>query len=291
MRVPFLLAASATFSLLGGPAMAAERYWPPITDPPTNAWQPGRWVWADLVTDDVGAAAEFYGKVLGWTFATTGGDDDRDTYTLVLANGRPIGGMLFPAGKVAAETVAGRWIGFISVPDVRAAGAAVEKAGGKAVMPPRPLGSRGDAAVFADPEGALFGTIHSAAGDPEDYFGDEREWMWVELWATDPAKMGEFYRAVGGYATEPAADVAGLAQLRLKAGGRLRAGILRKPKPEIRSAWLPYVRVTDVAATAAKAREAGGRVVLGPTEARGHPMAIIVDPTGAPFAVAEWAGR
>ena len=40
------------------------------------------------------AAAEFYGKVFGWTFETYGGDDDRDTYTLALADGLPIGGLV-----------------------------------------------------------------------------------------------------------------------------------------------------------------------------------------------------
>ena len=69
--------------------MACKR---PITSqgstlPPT----PGRWVWGDLVTSDVAAAAEFYGKVFGWTYETYGGDDDRDTYTLALADGLPIG--------------------------------------------------------------------------------------------------------------------------------------------------------------------------------------------------------
>lgn len=278
----------AVLAVLSSPALADDRYWPPVADPPTNTWQPGRWVWADLVTPDVGAAAEFYGAVLGWTFATTGGDDDRDTYTLVLAGGEPIGGMLFPAGPPPKQGAGARWIGFVSVPDVKAAAAAAEQAGGKVVMAPRRLGARGEAAVLADPEGALFGVLESATGDPSDFLGDVGEWLWVEDWATDPAKMGEFYRAVGGYDVEKAPDVAGLVQLRLKVGDRYRAGILAKPKRDIRSAWLPYVRVTDVAATAAKAQAAGGRVVLGPTRARGVPLAVIVDPTGAPFAVAQW---
>nr|MCU0256742.1 hypothetical protein [Vicinamibacterales bacterium] len=57
---------------------------PPIVDPPTGQYTPGRWVWADLVTADVAAAADFYRQVFGWTFETYGAEDDRDTYTGLL---------------------------------------------------------------------------------------------------------------------------------------------------------------------------------------------------------------
>ena len=81
--------------LLALNAQAGDRYWPPIVDPPTGKHTPGRFVWGDLVTSDVATAAEFYGEVFGWTFETYGGDDDRDTYTLALADGLPIGGLTF----------------------------------------------------------------------------------------------------------------------------------------------------------------------------------------------------
>jgi predicted enzyme related to lactoylglutathione lyase len=48
------------------------------------------------------------------------------------------------------------------------------------------------------------------------------------------------------------------------------------------------VRVTNVAETVAKARAAGGRIVIEPTGARGTTVALLVDPTGAPLAIAEW---
>jgi hypothetical protein len=90
-----VLAMAALLAAAAGTASAADRYWPPIVDPATGQHTPGRWVWGDLVTSDVAVAAEFYGKVFGWTYETYGGEDDRDTYTLVLAEGLPIGGMVF----------------------------------------------------------------------------------------------------------------------------------------------------------------------------------------------------
>ncbi|MDH5176338.1 MAG: hypothetical protein OEX15_06700, partial [Gammaproteobacteria bacterium] len=111
-------------TLLAGTASAADRYWPPIVDPPTAQHTPGRFVWGDLVTADVAAAADFYGKVFGWTFETYGGDDDRDTYTLALADGLPIGGMVYDQRAMKGKTPSARWIGLISVADVKAAATA-----------------------------------------------------------------------------------------------------------------------------------------------------------------------
>ena len=90
--------------LLALTAQAGDRFWPPIVDPPTGQHTPGRFVWGDLVTSDVAAAAGFYGKVFGWTFETYGGDDDRDTYTLALADGLPIGGMMFDQRAMKGKT-------------------------------------------------------------------------------------------------------------------------------------------------------------------------------------------
>jgi predicted enzyme related to lactoylglutathione lyase len=64
------------------------------------------------------------------------------------------------------------------------------------------------------------------------------------------------------------------------------------PKPgKTPTAWVPYIRVKSVAETVASASAAGARVVMQPRELHGTPVAILVDPTGAVFAVAEWAGR
>lgn len=274
-------------ALLSASAGAAERYWPPITEAPTEVRNPGRFVWADLVTDDVGAAAEFYGATFGWTFATYGGADDRDTYTLVLAGARAIGGMVFHEAKPESEQPSARWIGLISVTDAKATAGRVAAAGGKTLLAPRALGGRGEVAVYADPEGALIGAIHSATGDPEDYLGEIGEWVWIELWVDDAAKVTDFYRAAFGYAVEPVAD-APTEAFRLKSGDRARAGVTQKrPGSKLPSVWLPYVRVADVAATVTKAAAAGGRVLIQPRPYGGATVALIVDPSGAPFAVVQ----
>ena len=287
------LAAVAGLSLMlaavaAGAAKPPERYWPPITDAPTGTYTPGRWIWAELLTRDVGRAVEFYGQVFGWTFETFGPKDDAKTYTLVSANGTPIGGMVFMNPRDRSLKPDARWVGIASVNDPQLVAGRVVNAGGKVLMAPRRLGERGDAALFADPEGGVFGVLHSATGDPGDYVGDENAWLWAELWADNAPAMAKFYAAVGGYDVEAGASSGTDKGLHLDSGGYARAGVLPKPLPGTPTAWILYVRVKDVAATVEKARAAGGRIVIEPMQARGTQVALIIDPTGAPFAVAEW---
>jgi hypothetical protein len=267
---------------------AAERYWPPIVDPATNQYTPGRWVWADLVTSDVAQAADFYGKVFGWTFETYGGEDDRETYTLVLAGGLPIGGMVFDARARKDATPSARWIGLVSVSDPKAVEARVKGSGGEVDYAPVMLGERGETAVFKDPEGTLFGVVKSRNGDPPDYFGDVGEWAWLDLWSNDVEKAAQFYRSVIGYETVPAGDASSARSgMHLVSGGYVRAVIMQKRDPNTTSVWLPYVRVADAKKSAQAAREAGGRVIYEPAPLGTAIVGIVADPTGAPVGIVE----
>lgn len=274
--------------LQGGAASAAEQWWPPITDPPTAQHQPGRWVWAELLTRDVARAAEFYGRVFDWTFETFGPADDFKTYTLVSSAGLPIAGMVFSEAEGDPASRDARWVGLMSVQDVDAAASQVKRGGGRVLFAPRALGQRGRAALFADPEGAIFGVIRSATGDPDEGVGADNQWLWVELWADDPHKMASFYMPLGGYQVVQGTIPGETSGAHLVAAGVPRAGILQKPAP-VPSTWVPYVRVANVADTVTRARAAGGSIVIEPMFAHGTNVALILDPTGAPVAVAEWS--
>ncbi len=285
------VAALILAALLATPAGAAEpadRYWPPIVDPATNQYTPGLWVWGDLVTSDVAVAAEFYGKVFGWTFETYGGEDDRDTYTLVLANGLPIGGMVFDQRALKGNVPSARWITLVSVPDVEAAAAAVEANGGKVVVAPKSLGERGETAVFQDPEGVPFGAVRSKHGDPADYVGDVNEWVWLDLWTRDVERATRFYSAVAGYRVVPLEQEGPRSGAHLVSGNYARAGVMRLNDERATPVWLPYVRVADAQAVAGKALAAGGKVLREPVAIGRAVVAVIADPTGAPVGVAQF---
>jgi predicted enzyme related to lactoylglutathione lyase len=286
-----MIGITAVVAAAAATASAADRYWPPVVDPPTGRHTPGRWVWGDLVTADVAIAADFYGKVFGWTFETYGGEDDLDTYTLALADGLPIAGLVFDQRALKSKVPAARWIGLVSVPDVRAAADAVTKAGGKVVVAPVMLGERGETAVFQDTEGALFGAVRSRHGDPADYTADVNEWVWLDLWTNDVDGAAKFYRAVVGYEVLPLQQEGLRSGVHLVSGGFVRAGIMQKADARNSSVWLPYVRVADATEAVSKARAAGGKIIREPISVGRAIVAIIADPTGAPVGVAQLADQ
>lgn len=281
-----LLAAGLVLSVASAvSAGAGVASWPPITEPPTKAFVQGRWVWGELFTEDVAAARRFYETLFGWTYQTLRAGEQ--VYTLALADGVPVGGML-QRQHVYDKERGSRWVGMISVPDVAKAARYAEEHGGTVVMAPRELSGRGEVALLKDPEGAPFGVIRSAAGDPPDYRGDVNQWVWIELWARDPQAMAGFYAGLAGYEADAAPMVGGRSAYELASAGYLRARIIPSPAADQPSAWVPYLRVADVRAATAAVAGAGGKVVVRPDrKIRDGRVALVIDPTGAAVGLAE----
>jgi predicted enzyme related to lactoylglutathione lyase len=284
--IPMLVLAGALLAFAGGCMKAPPPPWPAITEPPTNIHTPGRWVWAELFADNVDAAKTFYQEVFGWKFESSGAG--KDAYTLVRDDGRPIAGIVHFA-KPADAVRSARWLALMSVPDVARTAEQATASGGKVIVAPRTIPGRGEVAVLADPDGALFGVIRSAAGDPPDTFPAFNAWLWFELWSKDASRMADFYRPIGAYTISRQEGPGDLTELHLVAGGYPRAGILELKRKDLPTAWLPYVRVKDLKQTLAGVTRAGGRIVVEPApEIRNGKVAVFVDPQGAPIAAVEW---
>lgn len=283
LRITIALFA-ASFLMLAG--CASQPQWPPISQVASNEHTPGRWVWVELVCDDVEQAKAFYSAVFSWQFDTIG--DGADAYTVVRSADRRIGGIVHQQRR-SEQTRAARWLASMSVADVKAAAAQVKSAGGDVVIAPRSLAGRGEVAVFSDPEGALFAVIRSFSGDPPQAMPAINAWMWLELWAQDPQRMSAFYRGLGGYTLEHKHDNGMQDEIHLVLGEDPRAGIVAMPRDGLPSTWLPYVRVADLDATLKRVTDAGGYVAVAPgKELREGMVAVIVDPLGGALGVAQW---
>jgi predicted enzyme related to lactoylglutathione lyase len=272
--------------LLTGGCTTTRPSWPAISDTPTDVHIQGRWVWGELLADNVEAEKIFYREVFGWQYSTHGSGND--AYTLVRVNGRPIAGIIHYA-KPAEAARSARWLPLMSVPDAARATQQAAASGGKILVPAKTLPGRGEMAVLADPEGAPFGVIHAAGGDPSDTFPSDNAWFWLELWAKDAAKMAEFYRPLGAYSVAKQESPGDRPEMYLVAAGFPRAGILEIERADVPSTWLPYVRVKDLKQTVANIERAGGRIMVPPSpEIRGGKVAVFLDPLGAAVAVTEW---
>src|SRR5262245_49070757 len=113
----------------------------------------GKFVWFDLVTDNLPAVRKFYGELFGWEFT----DATRFGHPYVVARnyGRLVGGLV-PTEPAANQEIS-QWIAYQSVANVDDAVNAVGKAGGRTLVEPVDVSGVGRAAVVADPQGAPFG--------------------------------------------------------------------------------------------------------------------------------------
>ncbi|WP_455204107.1 VOC family protein [Kaarinaea lacus] len=278
----------AVVALMAGCASKPKiSQWPAISDPATGEHTPGRWVWAELFTDDVDAAKTFYAQAFAWEFEQIGSGDG--AYTLIRNNGSAIAGIIYHQKKNQTGS-SGRWLGLMSVADVGSAVSQATNVGGKVLVQPKHLKGRGETAVLADPEGALFGVIRSDSGDPSDIFPPFNGWLWSELWAHNADSMAEFYSKVGGYQTKAVQSADEPSEVYLVAGDYPRAGIVELERKDIPSNWLPYVRVQNLEQTLARITAAGGELLIAPSpEVRQGKVAIVADPLGAVFGVAQWS--
>src|SRR5215212_10148782 len=87
---PLRLAFVAALGAFAG-SCAHRASFPPITPTPTGTQHLGMFVWHDLVTDNPEAAGRFYRELLGWRFEGVSGVKG---YSIIMYNGRPIGGMI-----------------------------------------------------------------------------------------------------------------------------------------------------------------------------------------------------
>jgi predicted enzyme related to lactoylglutathione lyase len=259
---------------------------PPLTTVSGNPRIPGKFVWADLVTDDVVAARNFYSAMFGWTFSSMG------NYLIARNDGRPVAGVFQAEKPKDRPDARPRWFGYISVPNVERAQNEAIKAGGRFVAPPKEMPKRGEQAVFADPEGALCGVIRSSSGDPEDFLPEPGDWIWMQLMSRDGRKAADFYRRIAGYDIVENTNPAGLSDLILMSKGYARATVrtIRKDPEKVRPTWLPFVRVKSVTSAMADVNRLGGKVLLAPSpELFGGKLAVVADPTGAEVGVMEWS--
>ena len=248
------------------------------------SYRHGEFTWLENITPDVDVSIAFYTGLFGWTIAPEempGGM----VYNVVEADGAPIGGIINPPMPQGAPKPPPHWVQYLSVPDVDAAVTAVEGAGGSRAFDPMDVPDVGRMALVMDAEGAPLFLWKGQTEDPphRDAPGDVH---WRELWSPDPRKALAFYeQALGlGHETMPMPDgpyhILGSAPDARPAGGAME-----HPQSGA-AAWLAYVHVVDVDATAAKVESLSGSVVTPIMEVEGvGRFFVLADPQGAELGV------
>jgi uncharacterized protein len=266
---------------------------PALTKQGTSEHHTGKVIWADLVTPDIAAAKRFYGALFGWTFREVPGDPN---YTLAILDDQPVAG-LFQKIPAPGDPRQPSWLTFLSVRNVDAAQQDAVAHGGRVLSKARTFAQRGRQAVLADPDGAVFAVLTAKGGDPPDYLAAPSEWIWSSVLVKDAKRETAFYRSLFNYKIYDLSSEAGenegqTQHFVLSNDDFARAGLNTLPVDSVRrhSHWINFVRVTDAAVAAQKAVSLGGRILVEPrVDRQGGMLAILADPSGAPFGVMEWS--
>jgi uncharacterized protein len=258
--------------------------------------------WVDTAQPDPDAAAEFYRGLFGWEFEDAMPAEAPGRYLMARLHGGDVAAVSSLPEGAPAQAV---WNTYIWVDDADETAAKAREAGGVVVSEPFDVMNAGRMAVLADPEGAVFcvwqakehrgarivnepgsvnfNVLHTGA--PE---AAKRFYGAVFGWTTLDLGSGEFWtlRAYGDYLEHLAP---GTRERSAEFGAPGFEDVLAAITPlagddgDALARWGVTFSTADADATAAKAVELGGTVLLAPVDAPYSRLTILRDPQGATF--------
>jgi predicted enzyme related to lactoylglutathione lyase len=272
--------------------------------PERDGYIPGVPCWIDTSQPDPDAAVAFYSGLFGWEFEDVMPPQSEGKYLVA----RLRGGDVAAVGSIpeGAPPIA-MWNTYVWVESADETAAKVLDAGGKTLMDPFDVMDAGRMAVFADREGAAFcvwqakmhkgarivneaGSLNFNGLNTRDVDGAKSFYGavfgWQALTLEDGTEMWTL-PGYGDYLEQSSPDLRkNMAELGAPAGFEdVVASITPIPddQADVAPHWDVTFAVDDADATAAKATELGGKVIVPPFDAPWVRMTVIADPAGATF--------
>ena len=235
--------------------------------------------WIDLFSSDTDKAQQFYGGIFDWT-AEVGGPE-YDGYINFSKDGVLVAGCMHNDGSAG---VPDGWNTYLAVADAKETVESASDHGATVHMQPMEVMDLGSMAMIADPGGAAIGVWQPALHKGFGVFGEAGAPGWFELHTRDYDTVIPFYRDVFGWDTHTMSETPEFRYTTLGEGDDSLAGVMDATSslPDgAQSYWAVYIAVADADATAAKATELGGSVVVPPENTPYGRLATITDSTGA----------
>jgi uncharacterized protein len=257
--------------------------------------------WVETWQPDAEAAVAFYTELFGWEAEEARPDADRRFFMCRL-RGHDVAAIGSPPPFPDLTPVWGTYI-WVDDPDETVAKAI--EAGGTALKEPFESLDGGRMAILADPAGAVFGVWQPGSHRGAQVVNEAGAWSMSPLHTRDPEAAAAFYRAVFGWEPEEMEGVgASLMRLSGFVGGeplqpvpRDVVSVMAPMNPDqfsddVPPHWSIDFWVKDADATAKRAAELGGAVIVEPFDVPGIGMrqAVLADPQGATFSITRAPG-
>ena len=264
--------------------------------------------WIDTSQPDPEAAVAFYGGLFGWDFEDAMPPGSAGKYFIARLRGGDVAAVSSqPEGAPPAAV----WNSYIWVESADEAAAKVRAAGGRVLTEPFDVMDAGRMAVCADPEGAAFcvwqakqhrgaqivnepGSLNFNGLNTRDVDGARSFYGSVFGWKTLGVGPAEMWR-LPGYGDYLEQSDPGLRQRMAESGAPegfedvvASLSPIAEDQPDVPPHWSVTFGVEDADATAERAAELGGQVVVPPFDAPWVRMTIIADPQGATFTASKF---
>jgi predicted enzyme related to lactoylglutathione lyase len=269
--------------------------------PERNGYLAGVPCWVDTSQPDPEAAVAFYSGLFGWDFEDAMPPGSAGKYFIARLRGRDVAAVgSQPEGGPPTAT----WNTYVWVESADESAAKVLDAGGRVLMDPFDVMNAGRMAVFADHEGAAFCVWQAREHRGSKIVNESGSLNFNGLNTRNPDGAKAFYASVFGWQT---LELGGAEMWRLPGYGEFLEETdpgLRKrmaqsgapegfedvvatlnpitdDQPDVPAHWSVTFAVDDADATAARASELGGEVLVAPFDAPWVRMTVISDPQGA----------
>jgi uncharacterized protein len=258
----------------------------------------------DTSQPDPEAALGFYGGLFGWEFEDVIPPDMDGNYFVARLRGRDVAAVgSIPEGAPPMAM----WNTYFWVDSADEAASEIRDAGGSVVVEPFDVMDAGRMAVVTDPEGAAFRLWQARENRGAQLVNQPGSLNLNGLNTRDVAAAKAFYGSVFGWRTltldggNEMWTLPGFGDFLERDSPDLRKQMaeadapkgfedvvatitpLADDQPDTPPHWSVIFAVADADATAAKATELGGRVIVPPLDTPWVRMTVIADPQGATF--------
>lgn len=301
--------------------------------PQRDGYIPGVPCWVEVSEPDPEAALEFYGGLFGWQFESVAAPGAKSDY--FIARGESSSSSIFDtsgalrSGDIAAirsispeASPTAMWNTYFWVDSADEAASRVRDSGGRVVKEPFDFLNACRMAVLTDPEGATFSVWEARGHKGAQLVNDPGAVVFNNLNTRAVAAARSFYGSVFGWRTAGIGGGAegwtlpgygdwlerehhpGLRQQMATAGAPpgfedVVGSIIpiAADQPDTPPHWSVTFATADTDATAAKATELGGRVIVPPFDAPWSTdtytirITVIGDPQGATFTASKFVPK
>jgi predicted enzyme related to lactoylglutathione lyase len=277
--------------------------------PDRDRYIPGVPCWVDTSQPDPQAAVAFYSGLFDWEFEDAMPVGSDGAYLIARLSGRDVAAVgSLPEGAPPTAM----WNTYVWVESADETASKVRAAGGRVVREPFDLLDAGRAAVFTDPEGAVFCVWQAKAHRGAQVVNEPGSINFNDLHTRNAQRAKEFYGSVfgwqslalgggfemwslPGYGDHLERDDPDLRKRLAEFGGPtgfedVVASInsIGGDRPDVPAHWGLTFAVDDADETARKAEKLGGTVVVQPFDAPWVRMTVLTDPQGATFTASKF---